>query len=269
MGMSHPFAAQVSRDVDAAEKHLERKTLFESKHEAAFERREMETLDRVVKAASLGSAAVATAARRREARDLGAASDKDAAFEAKLLSAEARRETELEHVAAKARALGSDKVAAAAAEQQWAVAAKKADEDFVVYQQELAEARKSIELQKKVDVAHNMGQRKVDDAAGRRAASTAAKKESLETRLEAAARRKTEGVDYKAPKPTAKRAPPATAPPVQEEANAAAPPSPTPDVAYRGDEPAARASLLDNASAFELAGVAVAAVTVLAALYFR
>ena len=69
MGISHPFAAQVSRDVDAAEKHLERKTLFESKHEAAFERREMETLDRVVKAASLGSAAVATAARRRALED--------------------------------------------------------------------------------------------------------------------------------------------------------------------------------------------------------
>ena len=48
---------------------LERRLKYASKHDTASQRREMETLDKVVKAASLGSAAVATAARRRALED--------------------------------------------------------------------------------------------------------------------------------------------------------------------------------------------------------
>ena len=178
------------------------------------------------------------------------------AFEAKLLSAEARRDCELEARADKARALGTAKVHAAAEELKAAGDAKRADADFVAHQEKLAAARKAELLAKKVEAA-KAASGKVDAAAERRAAKAAAAKEAMDAKQLAAADRRAAGAAYEAPKPKAKKAPPATPPPAAE----AAPASPAPDVAYRGDE---------AAKAFPAAPAAAAvAVALLAAWFLR
>merc|ERR1712167_525789 len=86
--------------------------------EDAQRRREIEQLDKVVRAASLGSAAVVTAARRR-LRDTDQQMETGARnLEIKLTGAELERRRKLEDVAAKARATGTARVEAAAQERK-------------------------------------------------------------------------------------------------------------------------------------------------------
>merc|ERR1719271_1033422 len=97
-------AAQTRRDVDDAECRLHAAVETANKMEDAQRRREIEQLDKVVRAASLGSAAVVTAARRR-LRDTDSAMEAGARnLEIKLTGAELERRRKLEDVSAKARA---------------------------------------------------------------------------------------------------------------------------------------------------------------------
>merc|ERR1719352_1717975 len=109
--------------------------------EDAQRRREIEQLDKVVRAASLGSAAVVTAARRR-LRDTDSAMEAGARnLEIKLTGSELERRRKLEDVAAKARATGTARVEAAAQERKYREDRAEMDAEYRRNQARLASSR--------------------------------------------------------------------------------------------------------------------------------
>merc|ERR1712230_231105 len=107
----------------------------------AQRRREIEQLDKVVRAASLGSAAVVTAARRR-LRDTDQQMETGARnLEIKLTGAELERRRKLEDVAAKARATGTARVEAAAQERKYREDRAEMDAEYRRNQARLASSR--------------------------------------------------------------------------------------------------------------------------------
>lgn len=113
---------------DHPRRHLFHAADYQMKQDDAARRREMEQLDKVVRAASLGSAAVVTAAKKRlQSTD---AVDGALVLDYKLDEAAANREVMLAGKTAKAAALGSERVAAAAAERAHLHGATGADEEY-------------------------------------------------------------------------------------------------------------------------------------------
>ena len=113
---------------DHPRRHLFHVADYQMKQDDAARRREMEQLDKVVRAASLGSAAVVTAAKKRlQSTD---AVDGALVLDYKLDEAAANREVMLAGKTAKAAALGSERVAAAAAERAHLHGATGADEEY-------------------------------------------------------------------------------------------------------------------------------------------
>ena len=130
-----------ARDVDDAERRLHAAAETANKMEDAQRRREIEQLDKVVRAASLGSAAVVTAARRR-LRDTDQQMETGARnLEIKLTGAELERRRKLEDVAAKARATGTARVEAAAQERKYREDRAEMDAEYRRNQARLASSR--------------------------------------------------------------------------------------------------------------------------------
>ena len=140
-GQGQPLLWHGRAVVDDAERRLHAAAETANKMEDAQRRREIEQLDKVVRAASLGSAAVVTAARRR-LRDTDQQMETGARnLEIKLTGAELERRRKLEDVAAKARATGTARVEAAAQERKYREDRAEMDAEYRRNQARLASSR--------------------------------------------------------------------------------------------------------------------------------
>ena len=246
--------AKSAREADDTFKQLEKTHVLVYKQDGAAQRREMGALDKVVRAASLGSAAVATARRRKLEGEAAALEGKADAFEQKLIHAEANREYQLHEIAEKAAETGV-KVARARENAAAMETVNAVDGDLATVKAALASDRHATAVQTKRDTAAAMNARvgtaqkaKTDADAD----AAAAAKAKLDAKLAKAEINRAAQVKYMPPLPAA-----------------AAPKAAVEPVAAAADEPVAPAPAAANADLVAVGCLVVGALAVLAGLYLR